>query len=398
MAYSLTPDKEIRNRVASIQQTIIKQNLDGIMLTNNVDIYYFSGTMQNSYMYIPANGEPLLFVKKSISRANLETPFGVIPIKGLKGISEHIQGLGNSIANMGIDLDVLPFNQFQRIKNTFPETTFVDISNALRLQRCIKSEYEISLIKESAKVVYDAMIELPNIYKKGMREFELSAALEKFIRDRGHIGYIRTRTYNMELVLGMVTSGTSSSTPSAFDGPAGGQGLTPAMPQSSGWKEIAENEPILVDISAAVNGYIVDQTRMAVIGELDSELENAYTIAIQILKDTEKNARPGTTWSEHYVKALDMAYKANLADYFMGYKDDQAKFLGHGVGLELDELPVLAKGFDIPLEKGMVIAVEPKFTFPSKGVIGIENTYVVSEHGLTSLSYAPEEIIRIPLK
>ena len=180
-----------------------------------------------------------------------------------------------------------------------------------------------------------------------------------------------------------------------FDGPVSGQGLSPAYPQSGGQKRIARGEPVILDYLGVVDGYIVDQSRMAVIGELEPQLEEAYQVSLSIIKETEKNAKPGTLWSEHYLHAVKMAEEAGLKDYFMGFKQDQAKFLGHGVGIELDEFPVLAKGLDQLLEVGMVIAIEPKFTFPYKGVIGIENTYVVTENGLQALSYAPEEIIRI---
>ncbi len=134
---------------------------------------------------------------------------------------------------------------------------------------------------------------------------------------------------------------------------------------------------------------------MGVIGELDQELEEAYQVAVKIIKEIELRAKPGTLWSEHYLYSLKLAEEAGLKDYFMGFKEDQAKFLGHGVGLEIDEFPVLAKGLDYPLQEGMVIAIEPKFTFPNKGVVGIENTYVVRKDGLESISYAQEDILKI---
>jgi Xaa-Pro aminopeptidase len=80
----------------------------------------------------------------------------------------------------------------------------------------------------------------------------------------------------------------------------------------------------------------------------------------------------------------------------MGIGDSQVRFVGHGVGLELDELPVLATGFDIPLEPGMTIAIEPKFFFPERGGVGIENTYLVTETGFENLTVFPEEIVSIP--
>ncbi len=396
MSYLLTPKDEVLQRVSHLQKELSFKKMDGALITHNVDIYYYSGSMQNSMVFIPIEGEPILFVKKSLERAKKESPFKVESMTSLKLLPEQIRGFGYKLEMIGTELDVLPVNQYKRIQKVFEGSSILDISNIIRQQRSIKSSYEIELIRESAVVVNDAINEIPNMIKLGMTELQLTSELEKFVRDRGHLGYVRTRSYNMELVLGMVASGKSAALPTSFDGPAGGEGITPAMPQGSGWKKINKNEPILIDIAAALNGYIIDQTRMAVIGELDEELERAYELSLHIIKETEKNAKPGTLWSEHYNRAIEMVKDAGLSDHFMGFKKDQAKFLGHGVGLELDELPVLAKGLDQPLEVGMVIAIEPKFTFPDKGVIGIENTYVVTEKGLDHLSFANEEIIRLP--
>lgn len=395
MPYDLIPHEEVRNRIEKLQNKMKEVHLEGTLLTRNVDIYYYSGSMQNSILFVPVEGEPVLFVKKSIIRAKEETPFITEEMPSLKLLPTLIKKRGAAIEKLGLDLDVLPYNQFVRYQKAFLETAFTDISSITRLLRSVKSEYEIELIRQSAKVVDEMIREIPAILKKGMTELELTTQLEKLGREKGHIGYIRTRSYNMELVLGMVASGKSAAVATSFDGPAGGVGITPAFPQGSGWKEVSENEPIIIDVAVAKNGYIIDQTRMAVIGELDQELEKAYELSLQIIKETEMNAKPGTLWSEHYIRALDMVEEAGMKDYFMGFKDDQAKFLGHGVGLELDELPVLAKGLDQPLEEGMVIAVEPKFTFPEKGVIGIENTYVVRKNGLEQLTLSAEKIIQL---
>ncbi len=398
MNYLLTPHEELNKRIEILQRNLVKHHIDGALLTKNVEIFYYSGSMQNAIMFVPVEGNPTLFVKKSVERAEKETPFIVEAMSSIKQLPNQLKGNGFHLGKLGIELDVLPYNQFQRYQKVFADTTFVDISPITRFQRSIKSTYEIDLIRQSAEVVNQVIQKIPEIVKVGMTELELTAILEKLVRDKGHIGYMRTRAYNMELVLGMIASGRTAATSTSFDGPAGGEGLTPAFPQGSGWKKIEVNEPIIIDMAAVINGYIIDQTRIAVIGELDSELEHAYQISIKIKEITEEHAKPGTLWSEHYIRALEIVNEEGLQDYFMGYKEDQAKFLGHGVGLELDELPVLAKGLDNPLEEGMIIAIEPKFTYPNKGVIGIENTYVVREDGLESLSISSEDIIKIPIK
>src|SRR6185369_9875851 len=100
---------------------------------------------------------------------------------------------------------------------------------------------------------------------------------------------------------------------------------------------------------------------------------------------------------ELWERARTMADEAGLGDRFMGPPGDQARFVGHGVGLELDELPVLAPGFKAPLREGMTIAIEPKFVFPGQGAVGIENTFLVTAQGGEKLtSYVADEVLRVP--
>jgi len=229
--------------------------------------------------------------------------------------------------------------------------------------------------------------------REGMMELELVARMEHMFRMQGHIGMMRMRGYNQEIITGMVASGDAAAEPTYFDGPAGGRGLTPASPQGSSFKVIAANEPILVDIGCCIDGYVIDQTRTLVIGALEADLKAAYDAAEAIIRATEEKLKPGTVCEQLYTDALEMAASFKLSEYFMGYGEDQVKFLGHGIGMEIDEWPVLARGFKQRLEPGMVIAVEPKFTFPGRGVVGIENTYLITENGCVKLTTAPEGVI-----
>jgi Xaa-Pro aminopeptidase len=103
--------------------------------------------------------------------------------------------------------------------------------------------------------------------------------------------------------------------------------------------------------------------------------------------------RPGAVPSALYAAAEEMATAAGLAEHFMGAGGERVRFLGHGVGMEIDELPILAPGFDQPLEEGNVVAIEPKFVFPGRGAVGIENMYAVTASGFETLTTAPEELI-----
>ncbi len=390
----IVPKEEILKRINRFQSYLQETGIGGAIITQNVDIFYLTGTMQSGILYIPDYGEPCFYVKKSVKRAQFETAIPVEPLGRTKELEAKILARFKG-EKIGIEMDVIPYGLAIRYMRMFPHALPVDISTPLRMQRAIKSQYELDQIAEAAKMVYEVMAVLPEMIRPGVSELELAAKIEYKLRLMGNYGITRMRGYNQEIILGMVASGSAAAVPTYFDGPAGGTGLSVANPQGASRKMFKIGEPILLDISAVHEGYLIDQTRLAVIGELEEDLEEAYQAARYILSEIEKIAKPGVGWQDLYLNACEMARLAGLEKHFMGYGSDQARFLGHGVGLEMDELPILAKGFNQPLEKGMVIAIEPKFTFPGRGVVGLENTYLMTEKGLQSITFAPEEIIQI---
>jgi Xaa-Pro aminopeptidase len=385
---------EIDKRIQKLQSRLQQQSISAALITQNVDIFYYTGTMQNGLLYVSAYEQPVFYVKKSVIRAQEESPLDVEPLGKMRTLGERIIAKFGKPEVIGLELDVLPYQLGIKYQQMF-DAQIKDISQMIRLQRSVKSEYEQTQISKAARLVDEVIQQIPNWIEIGMTEVELAAKMEHYLRVRGNINLNRMRGYNQELSLGMVASGSAASTPTYFDGPAGGLGLTVASPQGASMKPIQENEPILLDFSTVVEGYMVDQTRIAVIGSLEPKLLEAYEVSRNILRAVEKLGKPGVAWEVLYQHALEMVEEAGLQDYFMGYGDDQAKFLGHGVGLEIDELPILANRFSQPLEENMVIAMEPKFTFPGIGVVGVENTYVVKENGLCSLSISSEEIIQV---
>ncbi|SDO89059.1 Xaa-Pro aminopeptidase [Paenibacillus sp. yr247] len=383
-----------------LQGEMIQRGWSGFLVANNVDIYYYCGSMQTGYLFIPAEGEALYLVRRSLVRAEEEASAAVEALGSLKTLGERLlarcaDGSAAAPLRIATELDVLPVQLFFRLQAALPGAVWEDGSLLVREQRMIKSPNEVAAIRKAARVV-DAALEavIPHI-REGMAEFELMALIEHQLRLRGHQGLMRMRAYNSELITGMVAAGAAAAVPTYFDGPAGGTGLHPSSPQSSGRALIGRGEPILVDIGCSIDGYLIDQTRTLVIDDLDPELQRAYDVAEQVLRATESRLQPGVIAEHLYLLALDQVHEAGLSAHFMGYGADQVKFLGHGIGLEIDELPVLAKGFKYPLAPGMVIAIEPKFTFPGRGVVGIEDTYLITESGYEKLTISRDKVIHI---
>lgn len=396
------PAELIENRVKQLQEAMHKENISGFLLTQNIDIYYFSGSMQNGYLFIPCQGDASFYVKRSVKRAAEETLLPVKELGSFRGFGQRLKDDYPTLfeleqeTRIAADLDVLPAAQYLKLRELVSDggrTALVDGSSIIRGLRMLKSPWEISRIKAAASALAEALeASLPYI-KEGVTELAWMARIEYELRLRGHIGMMRLRGYNQEVVTGMVMAGAAAAVPSSFDGPAGGLGLGTAFPQNVSRLPVGRNEPILIDLGCCIDGYVIDQTRTAVIGELSEPLLQAYRLSEAILGETEQSMKPGGAPSALYAKALELCQQAGLSAHFMGYGADQARFLGHGIGLELDEWPVLAKGFDEPLTEGMVIAVEPKFTFPGQGVVGIENSYALTEQGANLLTHWRNELI-----
>ncbi|MDD9271714.1 M24 family metallopeptidase [Paenibacillus sp. GCM10023248] len=395
-----------RQRQQLLQVELLKRGWSGFLVTHHVDIYYYCGSMQTGYLFIPAEGEALYLVRRSLIRASEEAFADVQSLGSWKTLAERLRArsANGSAANgsaadaplrIATELDVLPVQLYSKLQTALPGAVWEDGSLLVREQRMIKSPDEVTAIREAARIVDAALEAVIPLVREGMAEFELMALIEHQLRLRGHQGLMRMRAYNSELITGMVAAGASAAVPTYFDGPAGGTGLHPSSPQSSGRALIRRGEPILVDIGCMTDGYLIDQTRTLVIGDLDPELQKAYDAAEAVLRATEARLQPGAIAEHLYLLALDQVQEAGLSDHFMGYGADQVKFLGHGIGLEIDELPVLAKGFKYPLAPGMVIAIEPKFTFPGRGVVGIEDTYLITDTGWEKLTVSRGGLIRV---
>jgi Xaa-Pro aminopeptidase len=391
------PAEEIDSRIKFLQDTLSERNLQSALLLHNVGVYYFAGTIQTSFLHIPREGSPLLTVIKSVERARRESPLSdVVPIPGRRGFPVALDRAGQSLhGRVGLELDVLPASFFLWLQETFPDCEWVDVSGLIRSQRMIKSAYEVAQIRRALAVIDEAFMDLTRTIREGMTELEVDGRLALIARRSGHQGFIRMRGWNQEMMHAHVLSGESGDVASCLNSAHGGTGTSPAMPQGASHKTIRRNEPIEVDFSVGINGYLGDQSRTYVIGELPGPLKEAHDCSKRIHERFMETAGPGFSCKAVYEAALQEAEKAGLSSSFMGREPHQVPFVGHGFGLEIDELPLLSSGFDLPLEPGMVIALEPKFVLQDMGVVGLEDDYLVTKGGVERLSLTKQDVLRI---
>ena len=393
-----TPKPELDLRIKNLQHYLIENDIDAALVLQRVDLYYFSGTFQQGSLYIPANSDPILMVHKSTERARSESGLErILHLESPRKIPDILKANGYPLPrNLGLELDVLPTNMYFNYRRLFQDSDLVDLSQPIRLMRAVKSEYEISIMRRAAELSDQVAGHVPNILREGMSELELAGKVEAEARKLGHQGVIRMRLWGSEMFYGHLMSGPTAAAPSYLASPTGGVGASPAIAQGPSYRTIQRHEPVLVDYVFAYNGYLSDHTRIFSLGSLPQELVDAQTAMLQVQEMVKKSAVPGVTSGAIYELALAKAAELGYADHFMGTAGrERIRFVGHGIGLEVDEYPFLAAGQNLQLQEGMTIALEPKLIFPGQGVVGIENTHVVRQDGLEQLGRFPEEIMVI---
>lgn len=388
-----TPKSEIDARIQLFQTTLDQMGIDGALIIHHTNLFYLSGTSQSGHLFIPRSGQPILMVRKSFVRASQESPLTeILDVKSMKAIPDLLAEKGFSLDAIGLELDVVPYNTWQLYKKVFKDTHFSDISEALKRIRTIKSAHEIDLLQRACGVLDQVFAEVPSMVREGMTEIELASQFEAGMRKRGYGGCSKMRAFNQDFFMGNVTTGASGAAPTYFDGPVGGCGLTPANnPHGAGWKTIGRGEVIYIDYTCVINGYTADGARMFVVGDVSEQLRAAHAAALTIQEALVAMIKPGMLCEEVYGRSVELAAELGLEEHFMGIGNDRVRFIGHGVGLELDEYPIFAKGVKMPLAVGMTFALEPKFVF-AEGAIGTENTYVLTNEGPQALTRASEAI------
>jgi Xaa-Pro dipeptidase len=389
------PEHEIEWRLGRFRSELRADGLDGAVIVQSTDLAYLSGTNQQAHLVVPVEGDPVLLVRRVLRRAREESPLvGVRDLPSLSRLSPALEaaGLGRG-CDVGFELDVLPAARYLSYLSRLEGHVIGDCSQALRRTRAIKSEWELERMRIAAAQVRVAVEAVPALIRPGVAESQVQLEVERALRQAGHQGQLRFRGFNQEMHYGQVLGGPSGAVPGYSDSPLCGPGPNPVLGKGPGGHVLASGDPVIVDLVGGHDGYLADQTRTFSVGAAPDDLRRAYHVSVSILRAVEQGMRPGVAASALFELAERMAGDEGLADHFMGHGGDRVRFVGHGVGLEIDELPVLAPGFDAPLEAGNVVAVEPKFVFPGRGAVGIENMYAVTEEGWEMITTASEELI-----
>jgi Xaa-Pro aminopeptidase len=388
------PRVEIERRTAAIQAELRSADIDGLFVVQRADLFYFSGTAQNAFLYLPAEGRPLLFVKQSVARARAESALdAVVPVDSVRSVPDLIaDACGRRPDRLGLELDVLPVNEFRFYRSLFQPRDCLDGSPLILRVRSVKSAWEIARLEATAEMTLSTFDYMRAVIAPGLTEMQFAGMYETHARTLGHGGKLRMRHFNAEGYPWHVLSGDSGGLIGVLDSPASGRGTSAAFPAGGGSRRLRTGEPIMVDLGSVLNGYHLDETRMFAIGSMPAKALRASRAAVEIHDAVIAAARPGTTLAELFDRATAMAARLGFGDVFLGPPATRVSFIGHGIGIELVEPPIIARGRQTPLEAGMVLALEPKMVYENEFAAGVESVFVVTETGGRLISKVPVEI------
>jgi Xaa-Pro dipeptidase len=394
-AFDPVPKDDLLQRINNLRQLMAKAGIHFALILQNVDRFYFSGTMQKGILVVPLDQDPLIFVEKGMERAVMETPLEVTPIKNDKEIKKILVDKHILKGKAGLELDVVPISIFERLKRVIGFERYADISEPIKEVRAIKSPFELAQIHKSGEMLSHVFAKARDEVWEGRTELEIDAALVAEGRKIGHQGFLRMRGFNQEMMTLTVQAGYTGAITTLLDAPITGAGVTPAVPQGSSFKRVERGIPVTIDYGGGYNGYITDETRSFVVGELKDVFRKPYEAARSIIEDVMTYGKAGIDCTEIFSRAYEIAKKARLEDYFLGHGDGKVAFIGHGLGLEINELPIITARHSRILKEGMVFAFEPKFVLPPYGAIGIEVDFIVQADGLERVTANSIDIVQL---
>lgn len=389
--------EEISLRMKNFRQKMNVRNPDWetAVIVSKINQYYLTGTMQDGLLILRRSGEAYFFVRRSYERALDESPFGGIhPMQSYK---DAVKIAGGDLGITYVETEIITYAILERLRKYFSISAIGSLDKTMLFVRAVKTAYELSCTEEAGRRHRQLMRDIvPTLLREGMSETDFAVALLQKMYDLGFHGTTRFQMFQTDLGIGQIGFGTSSLYPTNFDGPGGNIGLSAAVPMmGSRERKLRRGDIVFVDIGFGIMGYNSDISQVYIFGAKPSgEMVRVQRACIEIQKKTAELLVPGARPSDIYrtvMGTLSDDFKQN----FMGFGNRQVRFLGHGIGLHVDELPVIAEGFDEPIEENMVFAIEPKKGIKDVGLIGVEDTYIVMAHGAKCITGGGTDIIEV---
>lgn len=354
-------------------------------VNHKVAMYYFTGTIQEGVLLIRPQ-DAVFWVRRSFERACNESHFS--DIRPMHSFREAAAFYGSAPKVMYVETKKATLDWERMLHKYFTFEELGSFDSVLQDLRMVKSEYELKQMEQSG-AIHETVLDIvaPKLIYGGISEAQLAIALYSEMVQRGSQGTARFNQALGEEAVGIASFGKSGLVRTGFDGPGGTDGTCIAV-QSIGnaFRKLQPGRLVYLDIPCGFDGYHTDKTVVYYYGDLAKDehskhLMEAQQRCLELEQEVVRLMVPGEPIENLYLRTMDK-FDNIYGDAFM----NGGKFLGHSIGLVMDEAPAIAKGFKQSLQPGMTFAVEPKIALPGLGMVGTENTYVVTENGARSLT------------
>lgn len=397
MTHGSTHSQVYRKRLEQLQANLRHKGWQAALVMQPRDLYYYAGTAQPANLWVPDEGDPVLFTRRVHKLAQEATWIDLtVSASGFGEMSRALADLDLSLpsdAILGVEQDVLPYRLVEGLKKNLEGVTLENLSPLVLKQRLVKDDEELARIRKAVELWEKGHEAIMETLAAGVAEYEIAAAMENAARRGGGDGMVWPRRWDSYLPAGgIVASGPNTWEVSGEAMTVTGVGLSQALPWGPSSRRLEAGDLVVVDFALSYEGYHCDMTRTYCVGDPSQEQRDLWERLLQLHLQVVDRVRPGVTGEELYLVARGLAEDTGLIYNFMGVGSERGSYIGHSIGLEVDEWPVLGAGYREPLPVGAVITIEPKFMVPGQGAVMVEDDIVVTPSGHEVISTLEREL------
>ncbi len=382
-------------RIKHLQEAIRERRLAGAILFYSRDIYYYTGTSQPAYLVVRPDDYRLLVSRGhdiALGESDLEPGRILDGRKPQDLMAPQFPGPGTG-EQVGTELDLLTVPQANFLSRALGSRSLVDISPEVLRQRMVKDGEEIESISRACAAIHAGHEAALAGLKAGMSELELAALVELAQRLAGHEGCFFMRATDLVMSRGPLASGPNLRHTSGTLFTLSGVGLSRAVTTGPSRRRIEHGDLVLVDIPACIDGYHGDQSRTYAVGRAPAKASDLFLKLKEVADHLIGSLRPGLTNGEAFALSQDRAAALGLEKSFLAFASGaKAHFVGHGIGLELNEPPLLARNGATVLKEGMALAIEMHLMEPDGLTMKLEDTVQLTSGGARLLTLSPREL------
>ena len=389
---------QFQDRIKILQDKIQEEELFAALLFYSRDILYYTGTAQPSYLVVLPK-DYFLFVRSGFEFA-LNDVFipkdRIREERKLENIYKEVFPRSSTSKKIGTELDILTADQFNKFKMIFSGYEFVNGSPMVLGQRKKKDESEIKKIKEACKAIDMGHNAVLATLKEGITELELAAAVENAHRLAGHEGIFFIRQPDFFMSRGPISSGPNLFKISGVAYTITGVGLSPSVPAGPSRRSISTGDLVIVDIPTLVDSYHADQARSYILGKADEKIETLYSHLKEIADCLIQAIKPGMKCREIYQMAIEKSKELEVTNTFLNFgRGRKSRMIGHGIGLELNEPPILSLYDDSEVSDGYVVALDMHMMDDNVGVVKLEDMILITNNENEILSISPRDLFEL---